>query len=138
MAFFFHALYPSSRQAPPHIRSRSPSRPRPPLTSAFRPSPRLRIDACSKTDLGGAADVNLSILAGLECACHRGKLFFNKSLINFSLFPSALMDLAEDDRRRRLLCFEQNTANLRVFKIVKANSKSNIIRDIIPLINIII
>ena len=60
----------------------------------FRPSPRLCIDACSKADIGVAADANLSILAGLECACHRGKLFFIKN--RFSIYPSAFMDLAED------------------------------------------
>ena len=64
----------------------------------FRLSPRLRIiDACSKADVCGEADANLSLLAG-----HRGKLFFIyqfKKIFNLLFLSGSIMgsmDLAED------------------------------------------
>ena len=96
----------------------------------FRLSPRLRIiDACSKADVCGEADANLSLLAG-----HRGKLFFIyqfKKIFNLLFLSGSIMgsmDLAEDaDCFVLSLSVEQNMGSLRVSRIEKSNSKSNLI-----------
>ena len=66
-------LYTSSRRAPPHICSRSPSHPR---LWLLRSAPLLDFVLMRALKLIVAADVNLSLLATLEIAWHRNKFFF--------------------------------------------------------------